>query len=414
MLVRGCLIAAATLFVASLALAQEQLPTENLRMPERGSPETSQTKLPTLRSPLLEGVTPGKALSAVEKLRPERPQTRGAHDSAIYRDTAPAVVLIVTNDGLGSGTLLKSGNILTDAHVVGAAKQVGVIFKPTEMRAPNNSDIIRGDVLRIDQVRDLAIVHPASVPESAKTLDVDANDAFEVGADVHAIGHPTGEAWTYTKGVISQIRPDYVWNTEDGLKHTATVIQTQTPINPGNSGGPLISDEEKLIGVNSFKAKGEGLEGLNYAVAAKDVREFLAASSSVLISGGESAEAPQQPRKPEETCDKPKLLFEGRSQDGKADIHQFSTQCDSTVDLVVVEPFDKGKPFYALVDTKRRGKADVVVFDPKRKYYWEKSFWDVDFDDTFRLVGLHHNGEFQPYQFEKRCPGKALTDFKCA
>ena len=78
------------------------------------------------------------------------------------------------------------------------------------------------------------------------------------------------------------------------------------------------------------------------------------------------------------------------------------------------KPFDKGKAFYALVDTKRRGKPDVIVFDPKRKYYWEKSFWDVDFDETFRLVGLHRNGEFQPYQFEKRRPGKALADFKCA
>src|SRR5262249_29324002 len=155
MVARRCLIATATLFVAisSLALAQEQPPTEDLRMPERGSPETSPLKPPIIRSPLLEGVTPGKALSAVEKLRPERPQTRGAHDSAIYRDTAPAVVLIVTNDALGSGTLLKSGNILTNGHVVGTAKQVGVIFKPTEMRAPNNSDIVRGDILRIDPVR---------------------------------------------------------------------------------------------------------------------------------------------------------------------------------------------------------------------------------------------------------------------
>jgi S1-C subfamily serine protease len=32
-----------------------------------------------------------------------------------------------------------------------------------------------------------------------------------VGADVHAIGHPTGEAWTYTTGIVSQIRPDYEW-----------------------------------------------------------------------------------------------------------------------------------------------------------------------------------------------------------
>jgi hypothetical protein len=314
-------------------------------------------------------------------------------------------VLVVTNDALGSGTLLKSGEILTNAHVVGTAKQVGIIFKPAENRAPNRSDIIRGDILRINQVKDLALVRPASVPENAKPLEIDATDAFEVGADVHAIGHPTGEAWTYTKGIISQIRPDYVWEAE-GIQHKATVIQTQTPINPGNSGGPLISDDTKLIGVNSFKR--EGTEGLNYAVAAKDVREFLAASG-----GQTTAEAPQ-PSKAEETCEKPKPLFQGHSQDGKSIVRQFSLRCDDTVDLAIVEPFDKRKPFYALVDTKRRGKPDVIVFDPKRKYYWEKSFWDVDFDDTFRLLGLHRNGQFQPYRFEQRCPGKALTNLRCA
>ena len=34
--------------------------------------------------------------------------------------------------------------------------------------------------------------------------------------------------------------------------HRANVIQTQTPINPGNSGGPLISDEGKVVGINSL------------------------------------------------------------------------------------------------------------------------------------------------------------------
>jgi S1-C subfamily serine protease len=41
----------------------------------------------------------------------------------------------------------------------------------------------------------------------------DAKD-IAVGADVHAIGHPTGEAWSYTEGIISQIRNGYTWETE--------------------------------------------------------------------------------------------------------------------------------------------------------------------------------------------------------
>jgi S1-C subfamily serine protease len=407
-MVTRCALLIAMLFcgLSSIALAQEQISSDDLRVPNRGSPEASKSPAPTPGSPLLEGISPKNALSAVEKLRPERRQTRGAHDSAIFRDAAPAVVLIVTDEALGSGTLLKSGNILTNAHVVGAAKQVGVVFKPAEMRAPNTSDIIRGDVLRIDQVKDLALVHPASVPANRKPLDIDATDAFEVGADVHAIGHPTGEFWSYTKGIISQIRPDYVWRTEErGIEHKATVIQTQTPINPGNSGGPLISDDEKLIGVNSFKAQGEGL---NYAVAAKSVREFLAETPP----GSESVAQGQQGGS-QAACE-PKLLFQGRSADGTAFMRQFSLRCDDTVDLTIVEPDNKKEPFFALLDSERRGKIDAIVLDPRRKHYWEKSFWDVYFDDTFSVVGLHRNGEFQPYRFEMRCPGKPLKEFKCA
>ena len=409
---RGVLFATILLCGSLTALAQEKISAEDLRLPERGAAEKAELAAPLVASPLLEGVSPKNALAAVEKLRPER-RTRSGHNSAIFREAAPAVVLIVTNDALGSGTLLKRGEILTNAHVVGSSKQVGIIFLPPDMRAPNSSDVIRGDVLRIDEVTDLALVHPASVPGNAKSMEIDATDAFEVGADVHAIGHPTGEFWTYTKGVISAIRPDYVWRTEEGgIEHKATVIQTQTPINPGNSGGPLISDEDKLIGVNSFKAQGEGL---NYAVAAKSLREFLAATSSVQVSGGETvAQGPQQGGS-QATCEKPKLLFEGRSANGKAFMRQFSLRCDDTVDLTIVEPDNKKEPFLALMDTERRGKVDAVILDPRRKYYWEKSFWDVDFNDTFRLVGLHRKGEFKPYRFEKRCGGaKALPDFRCA
>ena len=109
--------------------------------------------------------------------------------------------------------------------------------------------------------------------------------------DVHAIGHPTGEAWTYTTGVISQYRQGYEWKAEDDpIKHKADIIQTQTPINPGNSGGPLLSDLSSLIGVNSFKAGGEGL---NFAVSVDEVRKFIARSGNRI---GQTSSAPKSDR----------------------------------------------------------------------------------------------------------------------
>jgi S1-C subfamily serine protease len=51
------------------------------------------------------------------------------------------------------------------------------------------------------------------------------NAQIEVGDDVYAIGYPRGEWWTFTKGLVSAVRPDYSWQA-DGTDYKATVIQT--------------------------------------------------------------------------------------------------------------------------------------------------------------------------------------------
>jgi Trypsin-like peptidase domain len=208
---------------------------------------------------------------------------------------------------------------------------------------------------------------------------------------VHAIGHPTGEYWTYTKGVVSQFRPNYPWSA-DGTGHRANVIQTQTPINPGNSGGPLLSDDGKLVGVNSFKSIGS--DGLNFAVAASEVREFLNAPVAV----GQ--------------CDW-KVVFEGRNSVDNAFIRQFS-KCDSFPALVFVYPDDKSVPFKATLDSKHRNKVDAVILDQTRSGKWDFSVWDLNFDDTFISIGKHPDGKLWPSSYAPRCPGQiAAVNFQC-
>jgi S1-C subfamily serine protease len=43
---------------------------------------------------------------------------RGAREVAIFRQAAPAVVLLKTKDGSGSGVILENGSVLTNRHVV--------------------------------------------------------------------------------------------------------------------------------------------------------------------------------------------------------------------------------------------------------------------------------------------------------
>ena len=97
-------------------------------------------------------------------------------------------------------------------------------------------------------------------------------DEVEVGSEVYAIGHPVGLYWTFTRGVVSQVRKDFAWSDEQ-IQHRATVIQTQTPINPGNSGGPLFDAAGRVIGINSFIYL--EAEGLNFAVAGSEIASFM-------------------------------------------------------------------------------------------------------------------------------------------
>src|SRR5262249_29958799 len=157
----------------------------------------------------------------------------------------PSVVLIVTDDGFGSGSIIgTTGEILTNWHVVAGHDDVLVVFKPNvEGAEPSKNDVRAGHVVKTDQVADLAVVKVTDVLQGRTPIRLGDDIDVNVGADVHAIGHPTGQAWTYTAGVISQIRLRYDWSySDDAVKHTADVIQTQTPISPGSSGGPLLGD----------------------------------------------------------------------------------------------------------------------------------------------------------------------------
>ena len=46
------------------------------------------------------------------------PHTRSAQDVALFRQVAPSVVLILTKDASGSGSLLQGGVVLTSLHVL--------------------------------------------------------------------------------------------------------------------------------------------------------------------------------------------------------------------------------------------------------------------------------------------------------
>jgi S1-C subfamily serine protease len=378
----------------------ESLAPENLT-PGAAQPVPADTMASTdvrVSSPIWAGA------SLLTQFKEVVPHTRGPRDVSLFRDAAPSVVLIQTNDGIGSGSLLKDNTILTNLHVVGTERQVTVVFKPSDPSGRLKDDeVSRADVIKADRQRDLAVLRPQSLPARfIRPLDIFPQDTIEVGSDVFAIGHPTGEAWTYTKGIVSGFRPDYAWSVGPGTddQHRATVIQTQTPINPGNSGGPLLSEDGKLVGVNSFIAK--EAQGLNFAVAAKEVRFFLTnPKSDVLV---------------QQTCSEPKIIFEGRNSKNTGLLRSISIHCDDKADLIIFAADNKREPIVAYLDLKRRSKTEGIVFDQGRTGRWSLSYWDFKLDDTFPVRGMHPDGKLLPSKFEPRCPPGSipLSKLRCS
>ena len=227
----------------------------------------------------------------------KNPPSKRASASSIYKEISGSTVLILGETAIGSGVVIKNkkkpnsnnmiSQVLTNYHVIKDQKKIGIIKKPSEMsdEAIENSEIYPVKILRANKNYDLALLEIEHkkignfFSGDLKPVKLGKKNNLEVAQKAHAIGHPSGNYWTYTEGVISQIRNNFKWSYSDEWNLKADVIQTQTPINPGNSGGPLINSKYELIGLNSFILEGEGL---NYAVSISSIKDFLNGNSSSL------------------------------------------------------------------------------------------------------------------------------------
>jgi S1-C subfamily serine protease len=217
-------------------------------------------------------------LIAVSKIQepPEQIVTRSSGGSKYFRETSNGIVLVFTaNNTMGSGVVLSnSGLIVTNWHVVENEPQVGIIFNETirqDKTSLKKEDIFIANVLRTDPVKDLALLQMVSLPRDLTVLRLGSMSQVEVGQDVFAIGHPEGLLWSYTEGVVSQIRSNYLLKTDSGSTHRATYIQTQAVVSHGSSGGALFDYNGQLIGIIAATLG----PGLNFAIAVSDVEGFV-------------------------------------------------------------------------------------------------------------------------------------------
>ncbi|WP_375777822.1 S1C family serine protease [Bradyrhizobium sp. ma5] len=374
-------------------------------LPESGNAAPDDNSQPVDLNPLADGMSFEELGKVIKEFARVTSNRRGAQEIALYKLASPAVVLLKTKDGSGSGVVLPNGMILTNRHVVEGVGSVEIFFKPVDMtQSAQSTEFRTGRVAFVDRSKDLALINPNEMPANFKSLKVAPRDDIEVGADVFAIGHPLGYSWTFTQGVVSGVRKI------DNDNESYTAIQTQTPINPGNSGGPLLNANAEVVGINTWvrdissvkkvEVAGETTvlarpaQGLNFAVSARDIRLFLGD-----IQNGKVANLPLA-IPATVGCSSWQPIFSGRTKDNQAGLKTFSSRCDGVADAWQVLPDDKSKSVQLHLDVERTGKSSVVVLTNAGTRKWETSLWDFFKDQSFAVVGHHDTGSIKPTRFE--------------
>ena len=318
----------------------------------------------------------------------EVPVTRGAAGS-LYKSILPTVVHVYTEEGTGSGVVVKdNGLLVTNEHVVGNNRNVAISFRNPSRGQIKDHRIFIADVVRIEKKWDLALLRLRDLPKNIKSITLGSLSEVEIGVDVYAIGHPKNERWTYTKGIVSQVRRGYLWGSGD---HEADVIQTQTPINPGNSGGPLFTSDGVLIGINSFgdpKA-----EGINFAISVDHVKQLI-----------DNDRSPKQRKNVLPTSIRSTAAKRyDTSKNGIDDLYCFDTDFNGRVDICAVDKNEDGKEEYWLLDLNENYEWDgMVVLESGPsgdRYHW---YFDYDEDGTNDIEGLDVDADgevdlYRPY-----------------
>lgn len=216
------------------------------------------------------------------------------------RKSFAATYILQNKSGLGSGvgvSIPKSDGtflnfILTNRHVV------------TEMEAKRDERF--GFPYAVPKVADTMLVTslmtgqsfpgkvvavlPEGMPDGALvTIPSDApffalpladSRTIAIGQRVYTIGSPLGIAGTVAAGIIANSHRDTLLGENVG----GWFIQTDAAISPGNSGGPLVTEDGRLIGLNTFTipaSDGRAAQNLNFSFPADVMLPLLLEQLSI-------------------------------------------------------------------------------------------------------------------------------------
>jgi len=203
--------------------------------------------------------------------------------SAAARGVVRVVTIAVVNDEVvgfthGSGFSVAPNLVVTNAHVVELAQRypgnviVGVV--PSE---GNRS--YRGQVIALDQARDLALIRFTGINLPALTL---YNGPLDEGSSVIALGYPGNVDLATARSAadfitpLTPVRSQGVFSGARSMTNVHVLLHTAS-IARGNSGGPLLDRCGRVLGVNSAVTQAdEGDSSFGFAIAGSELSAFLA------------------------------------------------------------------------------------------------------------------------------------------
>lgn len=200
---------------------------------------------------------------------------------SVVEQVAPSVVVIETDQGLGSGVIFDSqGHVVTNAHVTAGASQFRITLADGRQQSATLVGSFASDDLAVLKMSNPTNLHPATFADSSQ---------LRVGDIVMAIGNPLGLQSSVTEGIVSALNRTV---SEPGGVALPGVIQTSAAINPGNSGGALVDLAGQVVGIPTLAATdpqiGGTAPGIGFAIpssTASDIAQQLISTGHVVNSG---------------------------------------------------------------------------------------------------------------------------------
>lgn len=190
-----------------------------------------------------------------------------------------ATVMIETEDGYGSGVVVKRVNssgevrlfVWTVNHVMGRFHEAEVKLHVRAHGSKVGTSTFHAREIYYDKDDDLALLWLDAPPTFFPSVEFGDLSPLAVGDRVYAVGNAYGSVYdgTVTDGIISQVGISFM--PDHGLEWRVA-DQITAGISPGMSGGPVFSAQSgRIVGL----AVGTNGNGINVFIPVRAIEEFV-------------------------------------------------------------------------------------------------------------------------------------------